>query len=46
MYVMSIPIHRLELVADRETKEPARGAAAALIEACYKQGVLLLKAGT
>jgi len=36
----------IELVADRATKEPARHAASAVIEGCYKEGVIVLKAGT
>jgi 4-aminobutyrate aminotransferase / (S)-3-amino-2-methylpropionate transaminase / 5-aminovalerate transaminase len=35
-----------ELVADRESKAPAARAASRLIEECYKQGVVVLKAGT
>jgi 4-aminobutyrate aminotransferase-like enzyme len=36
----------MELVEDRQTKAPAKRAASRLIEECYKQGVLILKAGT
>jgi 4-aminobutyrate aminotransferase/(S)-3-amino-2-methylpropionate transaminase len=36
----------MELVEDRRTKEPAKQAAGALIEACYREGVIVLKAGT
>jgi 4-aminobutyrate aminotransferase/(S)-3-amino-2-methylpropionate transaminase len=36
----------MELVADRTTKEPAKHAASRLIEECYRQGVIILKAGT
>jgi 4-aminobutyrate aminotransferase / (S)-3-amino-2-methylpropionate transaminase / 5-aminovalerate transaminase len=36
----------MELVEDRETKQPAKHAAGALIEECYRQGVIVLKAGT
>jgi 4-aminobutyrate aminotransferase/(S)-3-amino-2-methylpropionate transaminase len=36
----------VELVADRSTKEPARGIAGRVIEECYRQGVIVLKAGT
>jgi 4-aminobutyrate aminotransferase/(S)-3-amino-2-methylpropionate transaminase len=36
----------MELVADRATKEPAKDIAAGLIEECYRQGVVVLKAGT
>jgi 4-aminobutyrate aminotransferase/(S)-3-amino-2-methylpropionate transaminase len=36
----------MELVEDRQTKTPAKHAASRLIEECYKQGVVILKAGT
>jgi len=36
----------MELVDDRETKRPAQGAAGRVIEECYKQGLIALKAGT
>ena len=36
----------IELVEDRETKEPAKKAATAVIEACYREGLIALKAGT
>jgi 4-aminobutyrate aminotransferase / (S)-3-amino-2-methylpropionate transaminase / 5-aminovalerate transaminase len=36
----------MELVEDRETKAPAKQAASRLIEECYRQGVVILKAGT
>ena len=36
----------IELVEDRDTKAPAKHAASRLIEECYKQGVVVLKAGT
>jgi 4-aminobutyrate aminotransferase/(S)-3-amino-2-methylpropionate transaminase len=36
----------MELVADRRTKEPAKEAAARVIEECYRQGLIVLKAGT
>ena len=36
----------IELVEDRESKAPARRAAGRLIEECYRQGVIVLKAGT
>jgi 4-aminobutyrate aminotransferase / (S)-3-amino-2-methylpropionate transaminase / 5-aminovalerate transaminase len=36
----------MELVEDRETKTPAKGATGRLIEECYRQGVVILKAGT
>jgi 4-aminobutyrate aminotransferase/(S)-3-amino-2-methylpropionate transaminase len=36
----------MELVEDRQTKAPANHAASRLIEECYAQGVIILKAGT
>jgi 4-aminobutyrate aminotransferase / (S)-3-amino-2-methylpropionate transaminase / 5-aminovalerate transaminase len=36
----------MELVEDRATKLPAKGAAARIIEECYTQGLIALKAGT
>ena len=36
----------IELVEDRGTKAPAKAAATRLIEECYRQGVVTLKAGT
>ena len=36
----------MELVEDRATKAPAKAATSKLIEACYRQGVVILKAGT
>jgi 4-aminobutyrate aminotransferase/(S)-3-amino-2-methylpropionate transaminase len=36
----------IELVADRATKEPAKDAASRVIESCYREGVIVLKAGT
>jgi 4-aminobutyrate aminotransferase / (S)-3-amino-2-methylpropionate transaminase / 5-aminovalerate transaminase len=36
----------IELVDDRSTKHPAKEAASRVIEECYKQGVIVLKAGT
>ncbi len=36
----------MELVEDRETKAPAKSTTGRLIEECYKQGVVILKAGT
>ena len=36
----------MELVEDRRTKSPAKDLASRLTEACYKQGVIILKAGT
>ncbi|MQB01161.1 MAG: 4-aminobutyrate--2-oxoglutarate transaminase [Actinobacteria bacterium] len=40
------PMIGIELVTDKRTKEPAKTAAAAVINACYESGVLVLKAGT
>jgi 4-aminobutyrate aminotransferase/(S)-3-amino-2-methylpropionate transaminase len=36
----------MELVEDRDTKRPAKGATARVIEGCYRQGLIALKAGT
>ena len=36
----------MELVSDRTTKEPAKEATSAVIEECYRQGLIVLKAGT
>jgi 4-aminobutyrate aminotransferase/(S)-3-amino-2-methylpropionate transaminase len=36
----------MELVEDRTTKAPAKVATSKLIEECYRQGVVILKAGT
>jgi 4-aminobutyrate aminotransferase/(S)-3-amino-2-methylpropionate transaminase len=36
----------MELVDDRTTKHPAKGAATRIIEECYGQGLIVLKAGT
>jgi 4-aminobutyrate aminotransferase/(S)-3-amino-2-methylpropionate transaminase len=36
----------IELVDDRSTKHPAKEAASRVIEECYTQGVIVLKAGT
>jgi 4-aminobutyrate aminotransferase / (S)-3-amino-2-methylpropionate transaminase / 5-aminovalerate transaminase len=36
----------MELVDDRGTKHPAKEAAGAVIEECWKQGLITLKAGT
>jgi 4-aminobutyrate aminotransferase / (S)-3-amino-2-methylpropionate transaminase / 5-aminovalerate transaminase len=36
----------MELVKDPETKEPAKEAVARVIEECYRQGLIVLKAGT
>ena len=36
----------IELVEDRATKAPANGIASRIIEECYREGVIVLKAGT
>jgi 4-aminobutyrate aminotransferase/(S)-3-amino-2-methylpropionate transaminase len=36
----------MELVEDRDSKAPAKGASSTVIEECYRQGVVVLKAGT
>jgi 4-aminobutyrate aminotransferase / (S)-3-amino-2-methylpropionate transaminase / 5-aminovalerate transaminase len=36
----------MELVTDRRTKEPAKAVAGRIIEEAYREGVILLKAGT
>ncbi len=36
----------MELVEDRTTKAPAKHATTRVIEECYRQGVVVLKAGT
>lgn len=36
----------MELVDDRGTKHPAKAATSRVIEECYRQGVIVLKAGT
>jgi 4-aminobutyrate aminotransferase/(S)-3-amino-2-methylpropionate transaminase len=36
----------MELVEDRATKRPAKQAATRVIEECYRQGLIVLKAGT
>jgi 4-aminobutyrate aminotransferase / (S)-3-amino-2-methylpropionate transaminase / 5-aminovalerate transaminase len=36
----------MELVEDRHSKAPAKGASSTVIEECYRQGVVVLKAGT
>jgi 4-aminobutyrate aminotransferase/(S)-3-amino-2-methylpropionate transaminase len=36
----------MELVDDRRTKHPAKAAASAVVEECWKQGLITLKAGT
>jgi 4-aminobutyrate aminotransferase/(S)-3-amino-2-methylpropionate transaminase len=36
----------VELVEDRTTKTPARGIASRIVEECYREGVIVLKAGT
>ncbi len=40
------PMVAMELVSDRATKEPAPKAAARVIEECYRQGLIVMKAGT
>jgi len=35
----------LELVLDRETKEPARAEAQKMVELCYEKGLVLLSCG-
>lgn len=40
------PMRALELVKDRTTQEPDRDSTAALIQYCYKNGVVILSAGT
>lgn len=40
------PMIGIELVTDKETKEPHKLAAAATVKHCYEAGVLVLKAGT
>jgi 4-aminobutyrate aminotransferase/(S)-3-amino-2-methylpropionate transaminase len=36
----------IELVEDRGTKQPAKAAASRVIQECYREGVIVLKAGT
>ena len=36
----------IELVKDRETREPAKEATTALTEACYRRGLITITAGT
>jgi 4-aminobutyrate aminotransferase/(S)-3-amino-2-methylpropionate transaminase len=36
----------MELVENRATKAPAKQASSRVIEECYRQGVVVLKAGT
>jgi 4-aminobutyrate aminotransferase/(S)-3-amino-2-methylpropionate transaminase len=36
----------MELVEDRETKEPAKAAASGVVKECYERGLIVLKAGT
>jgi 4-aminobutyrate aminotransferase/(S)-3-amino-2-methylpropionate transaminase len=36
----------MELVSDRDSKEPATKVASRVIEECYREGVIVLKAGT
>jgi 4-aminobutyrate aminotransferase/(S)-3-amino-2-methylpropionate transaminase len=40
------PMLALELVRDRETKEPAADEAKALVKTCFEKGLLLLSCGT
>ena len=40
------PMLALELVRDRETKEPAADEAKALVKICFEKGLLLLSCGT
>jgi 4-aminobutyrate aminotransferase/(S)-3-amino-2-methylpropionate transaminase len=40
------PMVGIELVVDKETKEPNKGATSAVITRCLSNGVLVLKAGT
>ena len=40
------PMVGIELVQDKDTKEPAKLAAAAAVKRCHENGVLILKAGT
>lgn len=40
------PMVGVELVTDRQTKEPAKIATAAVAKRCHENGVLILKAGT
>ena len=40
------PMVGLELVADKQTKEPAKLETAAVVKRCHERGVLVLKAGT
>ncbi|MGH2826647.1 MAG: 4-aminobutyrate--2-oxoglutarate transaminase [Actinomycetota bacterium] len=40
------PMVALELVMDKQTKEPAKLATAAILKRCHANGVLILKAGT
>lgn len=40
------PMIGIELVIDRDTKEPNKLATAAVVKRCYENGVLVLKAGT
>ncbi|OPX38818.1 MAG: 4-aminobutyrate--2-oxoglutarate transaminase, partial [Desulfobacteraceae bacterium 4484_190.2] len=39
------PMLALELVKDRETKEPAADEAKALVKFCYEKGLILLSCG-
>lgn len=40
------PMVGIELVQDKQTKEPAKLATAAVVKRCHENGVLILKAGT
>ena len=40
------PMVGVELVSDKETKEPAKTEAGGIVKYCYERGVLILKAGT
>jgi 4-aminobutyrate aminotransferase/(S)-3-amino-2-methylpropionate transaminase len=40
------PMIGIELVQDKQTKEPAKLAAAAVVKRCHDNGLLILKCGT
>jgi len=40
------PMLALELVADRDTRQPAAEAAKAVVKFCYRQGLILIACGT
>jgi 4-aminobutyrate aminotransferase/(S)-3-amino-2-methylpropionate transaminase len=40
------PMVGIELVADKNTKEPAKAATAVVVNRCHRNGVIILKAGT